>query len=225
MTPLKKAFDDCTGTAWTMKSHPDSASAGSVVARTDGGSSYCGRYFAFRCVSLMDLASASDSTRMTTSRSRLFRARSVPIAVPNEPPPMMATFFVLARTSSFVDRYARLRVAHRTILSQLSFTLRRSSSEMPFMKRSYVSFAACFGASDDAADRATSARPRRRRCGPSSRNRGRGSRRADDGDDFDAAPRAVAARGAATRASFVSFLDAHREDAHAVNGPAAHRET
>ena len=34
MTPLKKAFDDCTGTAWTMKSHPDSASAGSVVART-----------------------------------------------------------------------------------------------------------------------------------------------------------------------------------------------
>ena len=43
MTPLKKAFDDCTGTAWTMKSAPGQRRReGSVVARTDlGGSSYC----------------------------------------------------------------------------------------------------------------------------------------------------------------------------------------
>jgi hypothetical protein len=50
-----------------------------------------------------------------------------------------------------------------------------------------------------------------------------GRRPAIAGGDRDA--RTTATISTPTRASFVSFLDAHREDAHAVDGPAAHRET
>ena len=138
LTPARNALLDWTGTAWTMKSEPGSACAGSVVALMFVGSSYWGRYLAFLWSSLMDSASASDRTRMTTSRSALLRANSVAIAVPKDPPPMTATFFVVARTSSFFEFFSSTRRDQRITLSQLWRTASRSSSLMPCWKRSYT---------------------------------------------------------------------------------------
>ena len=138
LTPARNALLDCTGTACTMKSHSGSACAGSVVALMLFGSSYFGRYFAFLWSSLIDAASASDRTRMTTSRSGLLRASSVAMAVPKDPPPMTATFLVVARTSSFFEFFSSTRRDQRMTLSHDWRTASRSSSLMPCWKRSYT---------------------------------------------------------------------------------------
>lgn len=83
-----------TGIAWIHSLASRKASAGDVVAVTFGGRRYSERYFGFRCSKLISSHTQGLRTRSDTGYP-LF-ARTVAIAVPNDPPPSTATFVCAA---------------------------------------------------------------------------------------------------------------------------------
>ena len=121
-----------------IKSESFNASFASVVARIFFGNSYLGKYFALRLVALIVSASCSFLNSKTTSKSLLFLANNVPMAVPNDPPPMMVTFFVFARTSSSFLFALSTNDFQRMIFSHDSLTSFRSFSVMPERNCSYA---------------------------------------------------------------------------------------
>ena len=137
-TALKNFLECCVGTAWMMKSESFSASFAFVVARMFFGNTYLGKYFILRLVALIVSTSCSFLMSKTTSKSFLFLAKSVPMAVPNDPPPMMVTFFVFDSTSSSFTFALSTNDFHRMIFSHDSFTSFLSSSVIPERNCSYA---------------------------------------------------------------------------------------
>src|SRR6266704_1437420 len=78
----------CEGLAATTSSAPESASARSVLPRTEGGSGSPGRYLGFSCRSPSATATSGSCDQTTTSQP--FPASTDASAVPQLPPPMTA---------------------------------------------------------------------------------------------------------------------------------------